>query len=37
MTSFAFETLLQDVTKSVPGTQESLLYNKVKDLRVNIK
>ncbi|OUM67884.1 hypothetical protein PIROE2DRAFT_58476 [Piromyces sp. E2] len=33
MTSFAFETLLRDPTKSVPGTQESLLYNKVKDLQ----
>jgi len=33
LTSFAFETLIQDPGKAIPGTWESLLYKKVKDLR----
>ncbi len=37
MTSFAFETLIQDPGKAIPGTWESLLYKKAKDLRVKIE
>jgi len=33
MTSFAFETLIRDPGKGVPGTWESLLNKKVKDLQ----